>query len=128
MEIQEVLGSSLPPRVSSYSRPTLHLLPRLTARRCVLLIVFSRYKSPCPLPIKMTRCPEYPQTFRRNWTLHSRRTFRSMRDKVQRRVRFCHNHLFSFLFLHPFRNLSSAADVKQMEKIVPFITCAFSLY
>ena len=48
-------------------------LPHLRARSCVL-IVFSRYRSPCALPIWMTGCPEYPLTFRRNWTLHSRRT------------------------------------------------------
>ena len=43
-----------------------------------------------------------PGTFRWNWTLHSPRTYRNMRDQVQRRFGLCHNSLFSFLFLHPF--------------------------
>ena len=52
--------------------------------------------------------------------------------------RLCHNPLFSFLFLNPFRHLFRAAgqaeilraanqfemaDVEQMKKIVPLITC-----
>ena len=98
----------------------------------------------CPftLPILLTGCPECPRTFLCNWTLHSRRTCRSMRDQVQRRLWLCHNCLFSFLFLHPFRhrfraagraeilraaNWAEMADVKQMEKIVPLITCEIAL-
>ena len=116
-------------------------LPHLRTRRCVLM-VFSRYKSPCTLPIRLTRCPEYPRTLRCNWTLHSRRTCRSTRDQIQRRFWLCHNPLFSFLFLHPFAIVSGqlvelkfwvqqiwaeVADVKQMEKILPLITCEISL-
>ena len=48
-------------------------------------------------------------SFRRNWTLHSRRTCRSMRDQVQRRLWLCHDHVLSFLFLHPLRHRFSAA-------------------
>ena len=57
------------------------------------------------------------------------------------RFRFCHTSFFSFLFPHPFRHrfgaasqagiLSAArrtemADVEQMKKIVPFVTCEIS--
>ena len=66
-----VPGCSLPLRVSSYSRPKLHLFCHLRTRSCVL-IVFSRYKSSCTPPIRLTGCPEYPATFRRNWTLQSK--------------------------------------------------------
>ena len=48
-------------------------VPHVRTRFCVL-IVFSRCKSPCTLPIRMTACLEYLRTFRRNRTLHSRRT------------------------------------------------------
>ena len=92
-------------------RTLVHLwlfLPHLRTRRCVL-VGFSRHKFPCTLPILLTRCFECPQTFRCSWTLHSRRTCRSMRDQVRRRFRHCHNYRVSFLFLHPFRHGVKAA-------------------
>ena len=62
-----------------------------------------------------------------------------MRRQVRRcRFRFCHNSFFSLLFLHPFRRRFRAAyqagilgaasradmaDVEQLKKIVPFVTC-----
>ena len=65
-----------------------------------------------------------------------------MRRQVLRcRFRFCHTSFFSLLFLHPFRHrfgaayqagiLSAAsraemADVEQMKKIIPFVTCEIS--
>ena len=84
-EHSEVPGSSLPLRVSSYSLPTLHLfaiLENSTLRLdCVLSLQVSQYFSN-----QNDRCPEHPPTFRRSWTWHCRRTCRSMRDKVQRRL------------------------------------------
>ena len=67
-------------------------------------------------------------------------TCRNMRRQVHRcRFRFCPTSFFSFLLLHPFRHrvggsLSSwiffgaaktaeMADVEQMMKIIPFVTC-----
>ena len=62
-----------------------------------------------------------------------------MRRQVHRcRFQFCHTSFFFLLFLHPFRHrfgaahqagiLSAAsraemADVEQMKKIIPFVTC-----
>ena len=43
----------------------------------------------CTPPTRLTSCPEYPRTFRRNWTLLSQRTCRSMRNQVQRRFWLC---------------------------------------
>ena len=72
-------------------------LPHLRTRRCVFLIWFSRYKFACTLPILLTKCSECPWTFRCNWTLHSRRICRGMRDQVQRRFWLCHYSLLSLL-------------------------------
>ena len=63
----------------------------------------------------------------------------TVEDKVHRCMSgFCHNSFFFLLFLHPLRHLSGAAyqagilsaasraemaDVEQMKKIVPFVTC-----
>ena len=62
-----------------------------------------------------------------------------MRRQVPRcRFRFCHTSFFSLLFLHPCRHRFGAtnqagilraasrtdmADVEQMKKIIPFVTC-----
>ena len=62
-----------------------------------------------------------------------------MKRQVRRcRFRFCHNPVFSPLFLHPFRHQFGAAyqagilsvasraemaDVEQAKKIIPFVTC-----
>ena len=62
-----------------------------------------------------------------------------MRRQVHRcRFRFCHTSVFSLLFQHPFRHRFGAAyqagilcaarraemaDVEQMKKIIPFVTC-----
>ena len=66
-------------------------------------------------------------------------TCRNMRRQIRRcRIRFRHTSFFSFLLLHPFRHRVGAAyqtgilsatsgaemaDVGQMKKIVPFVTC-----
>ena len=62
----------------------------------------------------------------------------SWRQVHPHRLWFCHNSFFTLLFLHPLRHLFGAAnqagilgatsrvemaDVKQMKKIVPFVTC-----
>ena len=85
------------------------------------------------------RCSEYPRTFGCNRTFRGWGTCRNMRRPVCRcRFRFCHTYFFSLLFLHPSRHrfgaayqagkLSTAsraeiADVEQMKKIIPFVTC-----
>ena len=102
----EIPGPSLPLHESPRTLvQNFIFLPHLRTQRCVL-IGFSRYRSPCVLPIKLTGCPEYLRTFRRNWTRHSRRTYRSLRDAA---------------------NWAEMADDKQMEKIVPLITCEITL-
>ena len=53
----------------------------------------------------------------------------SAQNQVQRRLRLCHNSLFSCSLLHPFRyhfgapSRAENADIEQMEKIIPVITC-----
>ena len=80
------------PAATKSPRTLVHLcifLPHLRTRRCILIrfsLSLSLYKFPCTLPILLTGCPECPRTFRCNWTLQSRRTCRSMRDQVQRRL------------------------------------------
>ena len=82
---------------------------------------------------------EYPRTFGCNRTFRGWGTCRNMWRQVHRcRFRFCHNSFFSLLFLRPLRHriwatyqaviLSAAsraemADVEQMKKIVPLVTC-----
>ena len=56
------------------------------------------------------------------------KSFYSLRNQIQRRLRLCHNSFFSFFFLHHFRHRFRAADraeianVEQMEKVIPLIT------
>ena len=93
---------------------------------------------------KLVRSYEYPPSHLdairlfRGWG-----TCRNMGRQVHRsRFRFCHTSFFSFLLLHPFRHrfgaayqagiLSAAsraemADVEQMKKIIPFVTCEITL-
>ena len=116
-------------------------MPSLRTRSCVLIECFC-VKFPCFWLICLTKCFEYPRTFRRNRILHSRRTCRDSEDHVHRRwLWLCHDPVLSFQFLHPSRRRFSAAgqaeilrapqqaemaDVKQMKKIVPLITCEIS--
>ena len=72
-------------------------------------------------------CSEYPQA---TWRI---RTRRCKRDQVQRRLWLCHYPFFSCSLLHSFRHYFGAAcwaenaDIEQMEKMVPLITCEIAL-
>ena len=56
-----------------------------------------------------------------------------MRDQVQSRLRLCHISLISSSLLHSFRHRFEAAgsaqnaDIEQMDKIIPFITCEIAI-
>ena len=84
-------------------------LSSLRTRRCVVIAI-SCVRFPYTWPICSTRCFEYPQAFRRNRILLSRRTCRDSEGQVhRRRLWLCHDPCLPFVFLHPFRNRFRAA-------------------
>ena len=110
------------------------LQSRLRTRRCV-----GFWTSSHPA-FKFPHSYEYLQTLGCNRTFRGWGTCRSMRRQLHRcRFRFCHTSFSSFWLLHPFLRhrygadyqagiLSAAsraemADVEQMKKIIPFVTC-----
>ena len=81
---------------------------------------------------------EYPRAFRRHRMVHGWGTCRDSWCQVhRRRLWFCHNPVFFFLFLHPLgrrfgaasqaeilraAEITEMADVEQINKVVPFVT------
>ena len=61
------------------------------------------------------------------------KSFYSLRNQIQRRLRLCHNSFFSFFFLHHFRHRfrtagrAEIANVEQVEKVIPPITREIAL-
>ena len=124
--------SCLQQRVSSHSSWTLHLLAtleNLTPRhfdsklhRLVSQHIGLRDSSIVTGCSACLRAPGCTRTRRRGRACHTKR------DQVQRRLRLRHNYLFCSL-LHSCRHRFGAAwwaenaDIEQMEKSVPLITC-----
>ena len=118
------------------------LFPSLRTRRCVVIgISFSSY-------VRFSWIPNL-STWGASWrsrTVHRWRTRRNSDGQAyRRRLWFCHNPVILILFLRPLRRRFGAADqaeilsateraekadVEQMKKIVPFVTCetAFCQY
>ena len=112
-------------------------LPHLRTRRCVILIWVSRYgfrRTLLKNQTFLTRCSVFHRMAGCIWTQHSRRTCFSLRNSVWRRLRHCHNYLFSVSLFHPLvlkfwaANWAEKADVKQMEKIVPLIMSTYLIW
>ena len=110
-----------------YRKESLHtlvhlciFLANLKTRRCVL-IVFSRYRSPCTFPIRLTGCLEYSRTFRYELVAACETKFN---------VGFILSSPFSSAGgaeIQKAANKAQMADVKQMETIVPLMTCEIAL-
>ena len=122
-------------RYFNHQHATIYIFqPSLRTRRCV-----GFWTSSCPRVRFPCRNFECPRAFRRHRIVHGWGTCRDSWCQVhRRRLWFCHNPVFFFLFLHPVRHrfgaarqaelLSAAdraemADVEQMKKIVLFVTC-----
>ena len=90
-------GSCLQQRVSSQLRSSLHLFA--TLGNLTLRHFDSNLQLQAALALKtqtlLTGCSEYPRTVWCIWTRRCRRPCRSLQNQVQRRLRLCHNSLFS---------------------------------
>ena len=73
--------------------------------------------SSCPRVRFPCRCFEYPRTFWRSRMGHKWRTYRESWCQIhRRRLRFCYNPVFFFLFLHPLRHRFGAAQSWNSER------------
>ena len=75
----------------------------------------------------------FPRAFWCSRGKHVRIPYASSRDQIHHRLRFCCGFFFTWFFLRSFRHHfktiggTEMADVEQIQKMIPFITCEISL-
>ena len=97
-------------------------------------------RSPCSLMLlsprpqrKLTFMSGFPRASWCSWSQHIKSSFATSRNQIQHRFRLCCDSFFTWIFLRSFRHhfrtigITETANVKQTQKVLPFITCDISL-
>ena len=130
-------------------KPMKTIVPSITCqstcgRQCVHIIIDDKlviYGSPRACLLLIPRAQRYVLTFRFSFPQafwcsrdkHVRIPYAASRDQIHHRLRFCCDSFFTCIFWCSFRHRfkiidrTEMANVKQTQKMIPYITCEISL-